>query len=397
MFILKKILKLIISVVLLGGLLFLFFYARDNREKVLEIIQEKVELPFLSQKVSEKNLPELGDSQEHNFVWKYAGKEYSFSKTLFGSTLAFYQKSPKSYNYSGELPINWEEEYYGLFFQKPIGENAIFEIAEKIKNLGMEKKLTEDQIVELVLAFVQAIPYDDAKADSILQNGQESINYPYETIFTKSGVCSDKSILAADILNSLGYGTALFTYEAEKHMALGIKCPKEYSQDNSGYCYAETTSIGFKIGMIPDFDQKNKAVANQELKNFEETQIEQFNYKRLGTPKVFRATEGKSYTGIAKAIALAKEIDGLKITIQNLANDLSVLRKKIEKQQKELEDLMDDLKKLKKSERYEEYNDRVDDYNDLAKDYQSAIKKYNASIKTYNQKVARYNYLIKSL
>jgi len=395
MFILKKILKIFFSFLFLGGLVFLFFFARDNQELVWEKIQEQVDSKILPKSVLEKTLPPETNPQEHNFTWTYAGREYAFSKTLFGSTLAFYQKSPKAYNYNGELPVNWEEDYYELFFQKPAGENTIPEVAEKIRELGLEKKLTDDQIVELVLSFVQAIPYDDAKAESILQNGQEFINYPYETLFLKSGVCSDKSILAADILNSLGYGTALFTYETEKHMDLVIKCPMEYSQENSGYCYAETTSIGFKIGMIPDFDQKNRAVANQELKNFEETQFEQFDYKRLGTPKIFQKREGKFYNGISKTIAIAKEIDSLKISIQNLARELSASKKEIEDQQKKLKDLTNDLNKLKKAEKYDEYNEKVDDYNDLAKDYKKDIDKYNSLIKTYNQKVSRYNYLIK--
>jgi len=396
MFILKKILKIFFSILLLGGLVFLFFFARDNRELVWEKIQENIKLDFISKPVSEKELPEKTDPQEKNYTWQYGGKDYSLTETFFGSTFNFYQKSPKSYNYNGELSENWEEEYYALFFERPLGENSIQEIARKTKNLGEEKKLTEDQIVELVLSFVQAIPYDDAKADSILGSGQESINYPYETLFLKSGVCSDKSILAASILRELGYGTALFTYEAEKHMALGIKCPLEYSHNNSGYCYAETTSTGFKIGMIPDFDQKNRAVANKEMKSFEEKQVEQFNYKRLGTPKVFQATEGKEYRGIAKTIAIAKEIDSLKVSINDLGKEIQNLFKDVKDKEEELEDILSDMKKLKKKEEYENYNDLVDDYNDLAKDYKKDIDKYNSLIKTYNQKVSRYNTLIKS-
>ena len=395
MFDFKRILKIILAGLVLGGLLFLFFYAKNNQELVWETIQEKVDLPFIDKPVSKQELPFKENLKEIRYTWQSDGKDYELEKTFFESTNIFYEESPKAYKYRGEAPENWEDEYYGMFFQTAIDDFTISELTSKFKSIGEEKKLTDDQLVELVVAFVQKIEYDNAKANVILSNNEESINHPYETLFTQKGVCSDKSILAAAILRQLGYGTALFTYEAEKHMALGIKCPMQYSNDNSGYCYAETTSVGFRIGMIPDFDQNNRAVATQELKTIEEDRIEQFDYKRLSEAKIFQITEGKEYGGIAKTISIAREIDGLKITIGNLGKDISAAQEKIKKQEKELEEIIDDLDKQKKKENYEKYNSLVDDYNDEMKDYKKEIKKYNSLIKDYNSKVNRYNYLIK--
>jgi len=398
MFDLKKILKIIFSSLLLGGLAFLFFFAKNNQDLVWETVknvQKVVKSPIISIPVSEKELSEQVNPKEIIYKWQYNGKDYELKETLFESTNIFYQNSPKSYKYHGEMPVDWEEKYYGMFFQVALNDLMISKLASDLKSLGEKNKLSEDQTVELILAFVQTITYDDAKANVILSSGKESINYTYETLFEQKGVCSDKSILAAAIFRQLGYGTALFTYEAEKHMALGIKCPVEYSNNDSGYCYAETTSTGFQIGMLPDFDQNNRAVVEKEIKNFEENQIDQFSYKRLGVAKIFQKTDGEIYNGIEKTISIAKEIDSLKISISDLKEEISSDQKKIKKDEAELADLISDMNKLKKKEKYDEYNDAVDDYNDLAKDFRNRIKKYNSLIKTYNQKVARYNYLIK--
>jgi hypothetical protein len=45
----------------------------------------------------------------------------------------------------------------------------------------------------------------------------------------------------AYVLSRMGYRTALFLYYPEHHMALGIRCPVQYSYNMSGYCFVETT------------------------------------------------------------------------------------------------------------------------------------------------------------
>ena len=45
----------------------------------------------------------------------------------------------------------------------------------------------------------------------------------------------------AFLLKEMGYGVVLFYYSAENHISVGIKCPIEYSLNNTGYCFIETT------------------------------------------------------------------------------------------------------------------------------------------------------------
>ena len=379
--------------IFLAVVLLAVFWLRTGR--IADYITKDIAPPQKISPTPEPNLV-LTDPQDKKFQWKYAGSNYVFNETLYGSLYQYYQSQPKAYQYQGELPADWEENYYAIFLEHNGQDNSIAKIATAINNLGIRKNLKDDQIVELTVAFVQSIPYDDVRAQNILA-GNGGTNYPYETLYEGKGVCSDKSFLLANLLKEMGYGTALFVYNAEKHMAVGIECSKQYSSYNSGYCYAETTATGFKIGVIPDIDpKKGSAVAIRELGQFN-SQLDQFNVAKLGEVKIFAQSQGKTYNGIIQLVTLAKEADSLRGTIQNMDKDLKNLHAKISAQQDQLNQMNKQLEKLKKTGEYAAYNDLVEDYNRLLKDYKNQIKSYNTQITDYNQKVNRYNTLIKSL
>ncbi|HRY82427.1 MAG TPA: hypothetical protein P5232_01825 [Candidatus Moranbacteria bacterium] len=338
----------------------------------------------------------LENPKKIKFEWQYNGKTYSIEETFYGSLFNFYSTSPKAYTYQGEQPANWEKDYYAMFLKRTKSDDSISKIAVDIQNLGTQKKLSSDQIVELALAFVQSIPYDNARAEKIL-SGMGETNYPYETLYEGKGVCSDKSFLFANLLSEMGYGASLLAYDSERHMAVGIQCPKEYSSYDSGYCYAETTSSGFRIGMIPDIDPKEGSAVPMEKKNYSvESEVSQFDATKLGEPKVFSVSSGKTYEGIATSLSLAKKIDTLNQEINTLGKNLNAQKNDIASDENKLLELEKKLKKLEKKGDYEEYNDIVDDYNDLLKKYKKKIKTYNEQVDSYNQKVNYYNSLVKS-
>ncbi|MCX6778560.1 MAG: hypothetical protein NT157_06825 [Candidatus Micrarchaeota archaeon] len=96
----------------------------------------------------------------------------------------------------------------------------------------------KDDQARIAISLVQNIPYDKVAADTDnLEN-----RYPYEVLFDNKGVCEEKSRLLAFLLREFGYGAVLFSYERENHMAVGIKCPEQYSLSNMGYCFIETTN-----------------------------------------------------------------------------------------------------------------------------------------------------------
>ncbi|MBI1975996.1 MAG: hypothetical protein HYS56_00625 [Candidatus Omnitrophica bacterium] len=106
------------------------------------------------------------------------------------------------------------------------------EISEKIESQTRNKN---DQ-ARIAISLVQKIPYDWRG----FTTKQLSDRYPYEVVYDNTGVCGEKSKLLAFLLRELSFEVVLFNYKPENHMAVGIKCPIQYSHKNTGYCFVET-------------------------------------------------------------------------------------------------------------------------------------------------------------
>ncbi|MDD5464285.1 MAG: hypothetical protein PHP62_03990 [Candidatus Moranbacteria bacterium] len=398
---LKKIGIILIELAVIAGLL-LYVYQKKGLESPSQIIPALQELvsETKTQLETEKKtnpFPELQNPVSREFNWEYKGVKYKLTETLYQSVYEYYKTAPKMFSYTGELKQNWQEEYYGMFLTRDENDKSIASLATKLQDLGLKHKLSDDQIVDLTLAFVQAIVYDDAKAKNILaQTNSETILYPYETLFQQSGVCSDKSLLAVALLREMGYGVAIFAYEQDNHMAIGIACPKNLSTYDSGYCYAETTSVGNKIGIIPSFDSvSNKAVGADELTALDSTQAQQAVLQQLTQVTIYQQTLGRQYLGIIETKKIIAEIDSLKKSITIMLPELQAQKKTIAKQEKKLEDMRNELEKLQNDQNVEKYNELVGEYNNYLENYKKTVKKYNEKVALYNKATARYNILIK--
>ena len=106
-----------------------------------------------------------------------------------------------------------------------------------------------------ILAFVQqGIEY---AFDKDTTPEEEWPRYPIETLIEKAGDCEDAAILAAAIMNRLGFQVALLILPG--HCALGIagvdNLPGTYINDSKSgrhYYYAESTASGWQIGSLPE-------------------------------------------------------------------------------------------------------------------------------------------------
>jgi hypothetical protein len=96
--------------------------------------------------------------------------------------------------------------------------------------------LNQDDQARIAISLVQNMDYDM----SSLRSGNIEEKYPYETLYTDTGVCSQKSLLLAYLLRGLGYGVVIFRFDS--HDAVGLKCPQQYSYKDTGYCFVESTT-----------------------------------------------------------------------------------------------------------------------------------------------------------
>jgi hypothetical protein len=246
---------------------------------------------FSSFSFFETKFPNLTAPKEVTYTWSYNGDDYKISKTLYGSVYDYYSDKPTSYTYySDEIPDDWIRDYYSMFLNINEKDNSISDLLEDLKAKAANNNLDKDETVEFVLSFVQSIEYDSSLADKVLSD-EEAVGakYPYMVLYENSGTCSGKSFLAYKLLDELGYGVALFDYEADEHVTVAIKCDSNNSSYESGYCYAETTAKN-PIGVIADFDENNIGGAFSYL--------DKNNDIQSGDVNIYLRTEGKSYSGV---------------------------------------------------------------------------------------------------
>ncbi len=306
------------------------------------------------------------------YEWQYKGKSYSLTETLYGSTDKYYEKKLKG------IFSNFEEISLSRYLSTPTEDKTIDKVAQKIAEIAKENGMSLDQVVDLAIGFVQYLPYDEARAKTDLTHPR----YPFETLYEGTGICSDKTLLTVAVLKKLGYGTAIFMYESDQHMAAAVQCSREYSNYNSGYCIAETTAIGHKVGIIPELSRDNlQAVARSEAQTFDANSFYESQNKILSLPEIFSKTEGKVYQGVIQTILNEREIE-------DLAAYFERQKPVIEQKEKNLDDFRSQLDIYRASNDYRAYNNLVPEYNNL-------ISEIRDLIDSYNNKVARYNILIK--
>lgn len=228
----------------------------------------------------------------------------------------------------------------GLFSNFVISDrsdNLISTLASDIKALGEKNKLNEDQILELVLCFVQNIPYDTTKAEDILSDKNvleyDIPQYPYETLYKNSGICTDKAYLGSALLKELGYSTALLLFSEDQHMALGVKVDKRYGNFDSEYAMAEVTSPGFIPGDLPRtiddnngkpslvLDTPSKISPNGKVNNQKVIKESDLSFPTVVIP----LGEGKTYTRIAQVKELESRIYQKAAEIESIGDGIEFM------------------------------------------------------------------------
>lgn len=338
-------------------------------------------------------LPAPEEAKQQSFSWKYGGREFHISQTLYGSYYRYYAALPTGVADDGRSELELHEAGNAMFMTPAPGDDTVKRLAEALRSLAKEQKFSDDRLAELVVAFVQAIPYDQGKTDrrSAGRDGEtEKILYPYETLYQKTGVCQDKSYLAYMLLRELGFGVSIFLFPdpADNHMAVGIKCPAEYANYGSGYCFVETTSTGNKIGIIPELISGSRvATSDIEIGSVGGPEPDG-GYQPLGHVEIMNVSSGQEYAGIAYTIATRNEIERLKTAIAADRRTLKTEKAAIDAAQDELDRMRQKLDRLMDDKEY-------DDYNDLAKKYNKALSALKKDIAAYNAKVASSNAMVK--
>lgn len=152
-------------------------------------------------------------------------------------------------------------------------------IAKYIDEAITEHSLTPFDKIQFTLDFVQEpnIRFVSNKDCKSVNNYEDYIRYPDETLYDKEGDCNSKSLLAAMLFHEMGYNVMYLASRKFKHSAIGIEFTQkdvdEMSYGSKGdemfireggkfYLYCETTGDRYKIGKpidgmsVNDFEEK---------------------------------------------------------------------------------------------------------------------------------------------
>lgn len=292
-----------------------FVIETPEKNEIKETI-EKPEYWLLQPNITEKT---------GKVIRKYNWGDGTINVTLFQSVYEAYKKTPREIR-GYVLPENSTE----LIIKNVLNLNSAEGFEEIYTYFDPITK--NDDFAELVTDFVQNISYDYEK----LEAPDFTIKYPYETLYDQKGVCSDKTLLAAKILDHYGYGVALFLFEKEEHMSLGIQCPKTSSSYLSGYCYLETTGAE-EIGVAPEI-LGDERLASQ--------------------PQVLAISKGREY---GRAEENMKEEVERREHCRKVEPAIAVFQDK----EKEVEDLLERYKKTKNKIDYADYREAYTEYRRL--------------------------------
>jgi len=189
-------------------------------------------LPLIPQQVS-------GTTLEREYEWYYNGKKFELSLSI----------PETQYEYYKEL-VRISDSDFSVYVTHPYDDEFINTVVRKFNLIALEEHLTEEEKINLVITFVQSLPYT---VDSVTTSFDEYPRYPLETLIDNGGDCEDTSILTASLLKSMNYDIILIS--PPEHMAVGVNIESYgsyWTYEGENYFYLETTGEGWEIGEYPD-------------------------------------------------------------------------------------------------------------------------------------------------
>jgi len=180
-------------------------------------------------------------SIERQFHWEYGGRTWTLLHRFCDASYRFYRTLPRTLDYTD----------YDVYASDLRDDDDLCGLVGALERLAYGAGLDVWEKLNLVISFAQSIPY-------VTEEG-EYPRYPLETLVEMKADCEDASILTAALLRQMGFGAVLLAFLEEHHMGVGVRVlPPDgsghtyYTWDGDAYYYLEATSVGWKIGELPD-------------------------------------------------------------------------------------------------------------------------------------------------
>jgi len=129
----------------------------------------------------------------------------------------------------------WEGESLRTMVQDPALDEFFDNLLVQFREIRNERNLTDDEYAELLSAYSQSFRYRTVGLPA---------KYPIETVYDGEGDCDDTGLLLAGLLSREGYKTALFLFEKDQHVVVGIGSD-DNRYLNTEYAYVEIMDYSF--------------------------------------------------------------------------------------------------------------------------------------------------------
>lgn len=166
-------------------------------------------------------------------LFRFEGREFRISVPVQQSVLLGARGARRTAQYvEGRRPHDLESRLHLAFVQDPSLDAFYESVLECLRPLKRQLELDSNGYLELIAAVVQHIPYEE---------GTEKTRFPIEVVADNAGDCDEKCHLLAGLLAREGFSVALLSFDADDHMALGVRADGLEFR-STGYMMVETTS-----------------------------------------------------------------------------------------------------------------------------------------------------------
>jgi len=213
----------------------------------------------------------LGVWHHRNWVDQYSANEYNVSYTFLDANAKSSTKNrtmfePPAGSYS------LYENYWGSVYQFLVNNDStsLQQINDSLFQVQKNKKLNRNQFAEMLVSFVQDIPYSYILQEecSFYNNDSPCVGLqefgilsPVEFLYSLHGDCDTRTTLLYSLLTHFGYKTVVFISKEYAHAMLGVELQStgDYIRHKGiKFYFWETTNTGWKSGEIPEgMDNKN--------------------------------------------------------------------------------------------------------------------------------------------
>jgi len=200
----------------------------------------------------------------HERAWKFASFEGSFCATYESKE----EVSKSAFDYRNSLSSKQYlyEKYWGDIYGKVVeaGKEPIRFLKDSLEELAIEKELSRVEQANLVVSFVQDIPYSyviSKTCEEVEDEGHPCLGEtflgilsPYEFIHTLYGDCDTRSILIYALLEEMGFDPMIVISKEYAHAMLAIHMPAtgdHLTYQRKNYYFWETTGKNWPVGVLP--------------------------------------------------------------------------------------------------------------------------------------------------